>query len=103
MPGTGAANRLLTLHLRAMSTQRAEERIPGSKAVWVGIYAELTEFALMFLVYFVARVHHPEAFAAGAQRLSTLAGTASTLVMITSSYFIARAVLWIRRDDKRRC
>jgi cytochrome c oxidase subunit 3 len=60
------------------------EHIPGNKAIWVGIYAELTEFALMFLVYFVARAHHPDAFGAGAQTLSTLAGTVITAIMITN-------------------
>jgi cytochrome c oxidase subunit 3 len=77
------------------------QRIPGNKAIWVGIYAELTEFALMFLAYFVARAHHPDAFNAGAQRLSTLAGTANTVIMITSSYLVARAVWAIRRNDQR--
>lgn len=77
--------------------------IPGNRAIWVGIFAELTEFALMFLVYFFARVHHPEVFAAGAQRLSVLAGTANTLIMVTSSYFVARAVWAIRRNAHRRC
>ena len=33
----------------------ASGRIPGSKAMWVGIFCEVTEFALMFAVYFVAR------------------------------------------------
>ncbi len=55
----------------------------------------------MFLVYFVARAHHPEAFAAGARRLSTLAGTANTVIMLTSSFFVARAVRAIRSDDSR--
>lgn len=77
------------------------KRIPGNRAIWVGIFAELTEFALMFLVYFVARAHHPEAFGTGAQKLSTLAGTANTVIMLTSSYFIARAVWAIRIDDRR--
>lgn len=26
-------------------------KIPGNKAVWVGIFAELTEFALFFLLF----------------------------------------------------
>ena len=39
--------------------------IPGNRAIWVGIFAEMTEFALMFLVYFIARAHHPEAFHLG--------------------------------------
>lgn len=82
---------------------RDDRRIPGSKAIWVGIFAELTEFALMFFVYFIARVHHPEAFSEGPGKLSMLAGGANTVIMLTSSFFVARAVLAIRRDDRRIC
>ncbi len=78
-------------------------RIPGNKAIWVGIFAECTEFALMFFVYFIARAHHPEVFHAGPERLSTLAGVLNTLIMLTSSFFIVRAVAAVRRDDARTC
>ena len=57
------------------STLPSAGRIPGSKAMWVGIFCEVTEFALMFIVYFIARAHHPEVFRAGPERLSLLAGT----------------------------
>ena len=59
-------------------------RIPGSKAMWVGIFCEITEFALLFAVFFVARAHNPEAFQAGPERLSLLAGTGYTLMLLTS-------------------
>ncbi|WP_456416468.1 cytochrome c oxidase subunit 3 family protein [Thiolapillus sp.] len=72
-------------------------RIPGGKAIWVGIFAELTEFTLMFLVYFFARINHPQAFHEGPQKLSLAAGTANTVIMLTSSYFVARAVLAMRK------
>lgn len=85
----------------ASSLDGTQGAIPGNKAVWVGIFAELTEFALMFFVYFLARAHHPEAFAAGSQRLSTLAGTTNTAIMLTSSYCIARAVWKVRGNDRR--
>ena len=72
--------------------------VPGNRAIWVGIFAELTEFTLMFLVYFFARINHPQAFHEGPQKLSLAAGTVNTVIMLTSSYFVARAVLAIRRD-----
>lgn len=78
-------------------------RIPGNKAIWVGIYCELTEFALMFLVYFVARAHHPDAFRGGPQQLSTLAGVTNTVIMLTSSYFVARGVMAMRRNARATC
>ncbi|HZV55883.1 MAG TPA: cytochrome c oxidase subunit 3 family protein, partial [Rhodocyclaceae bacterium] len=74
----------------------AEGRVPGNKGIWVGIFAEMTEFALLFLVYFVARAHNPEAFRDGPPRLNTTAGITNTLLMVTSSYFVARAVVEIR-------
>lgn len=72
--------------------------VPGNKAIWVGIFAEMTEFALMFLVYFIARAHHPEAFHEGPARLWKLAGIVNTLVMLTSSFLVAKAVLAMRAD-----
>lgn len=76
-------------------------RTPGNSGIWVGITCEFVEFALLFCVYFIARAHFPEAFEAGAERLSKLAGTVITLLMVTSSYCIAAAVVEIRRDRRR--
>lgn len=77
-------------------------RIPGNHGIWAGITCEFVEFAVLFIVYFVARAHFPADFAAGAERLNTLAGTAITLVMITSSFFIACAVASLRAGQRRR-
>jgi len=73
-------------------------RVPGNWAIWVGILSEMTEFALMFIVYFIAKVHNPEFFDAGPLRLNTTAGLANTLVLLTSSYCVAKAMRAIRRD-----
>ncbi len=72
--------------------------IPGNRAIWVGIFAEFTEFLLMFMVYFFARANHPQLFHDGPQKLSVFAGTANTVIMITSSFFVVRAVLSMRQD-----
>ncbi len=73
-------------------------RIPGNRAIWVGIFAEFTEFLLMFMVYFFARANHPQLFHDGPQKLSVLAGSANTVIMITSSFFVARAVFSMRKN-----
>jgi len=78
-------------------------RIPGNLAIWVGILSEMSEFAMMFIVYFIAKVHNPELFNEGPTRLNTLAGTLNTLVLITSSYCVAKAMVAIRRDLPRLC
>ncbi len=79
-----------------------EKRAPGNIAIWILIYAELTEFALFFIVFLVARSHNQELFAAGPERLNTLAGALNTLVLISSSYFVARAVSCINSGQQRR-
>lgn len=52
----------------------------------------------MFLMYFIARAHYPEAFINGPDKLSTWAGVGITVLMVTSGYFVARAILAIRED-----
>ena len=80
---------------------RETGRIPGNKGIWVGITCELVEFTVMFVIYFIARAHYPEAFQEGAERLNRTAGTVITLLMVTSSYFIARSVYAIRAGERR--
>lgn len=81
----------------------AEYRIPGNRGIWVGIFSEMTEFALLFSVYFLAKIHHPQAFRAGPPQLSTLAGMFNTVMMISGSYFVAKAVLAMRRNQREVC
>lgn len=76
-------------------------RIPGNKGIWAGITCELIEFLVLFVVYFVARAHFPEAFQQGSQRLSPLAGSAITLIMLSSSACIAAAVVSIRAGRRQ--
>ena len=75
--------------------------IPGNRGIWAGILAEMTEFALLFAVYFIARAHYPEAFREGPERLSLLAGTVNTVLMISGSWFVARAVLAVSEGRRR--
>jgi cytochrome c oxidase subunit 3 len=77
-------------------------RIPGNKGIWVGITCEFVEFLVLFVVYFVARAHFPDAFEQGAERLSRTAGTVITLLMLTSSFFIACSVATMRAGHSRR-
>ena len=76
-------------------------RIPGNKGIWVGITCEFVEFLVLFVVYFVARAHFPEAFEQGSERLSRTAGTVITLLMLTSSFFIACSVVTLRAGQRR--
>lgn len=72
------------------------KNVPGNFAIWAAILAEMSEFAVMFVVYFLAKVHNPEIFHQGPTRLNTNAGTANTLFMLTSSFFVVRSVMSVR-------
>lgn len=74
---------------------------PGNKGIWVGITCEFVEFALMFTVYFIARHHNPEAFRQGPGLIWTTAGTINTVIMVTSSFLVARSVCAMRENDRR--
>lgn len=80
----------------------ASGRIPGNKGIWVGITCVFVEFAVLFSVYFVSRAHFPADFEAGHARLSLVAGTTITLLLLTSSLLIALSVNAIRAGDRRR-
>ncbi len=85
-------------------TQEPEtlNKIPGNRAVWVGIFAEMTEFALFFFVYFIAKAHYPEEFNQGPLKLNTLAGTLNTFALISSSFFVAKALASVRLNDPQK-
>lgn len=69
---------------------------PANIAVWVLIWAEVTEFALFFLIFLVVRSHNPELFSEGPTQLNTWAGVINTLLLLSSSYCVARAMAMIR-------
>ena len=83
--------------------QTVANKTPGNIAVWILIYAELSEFALFFIIFLIAKVHHPDTFSTDPARLNTLAGMLNTIVLVTSSYFIAKAVAAIKLGDKKTC
>lgn len=76
----------------------SEGNIPGGRGIWAGILAEMTEFGLLFCVYFVARLYNPEAFQSGPDALNTAAGTINTVLMISGSYCVAKGVHAIRNE-----
>ncbi len=84
-----------------IDTETSKGRIPGNKGIWVGITCEFVEFLVLFAVYFIARAHFPAEFEQGGEKLSRLAGTSITLLMVTSSFFIACSVATMRAGQRR--
>ncbi|WP_051559860.1 cytochrome c oxidase subunit 3 family protein [Marinobacterium jannaschii] len=65
--------------------------------MWLFILAELSVFALFFLLFSALRRYDPETFNAGQQLLHPVAGLVNTLVLLTSSGCVAEAIVRLRQ------
>lgn len=76
---------------------------PGDLAIWVFILAELGAFAAFFGAYAFTRMQHVELFNHYQLTLDRGAALINTFALITSSYFVVRALASIREDNRRGC
>lgn len=70
----------------------AEQRLAGDLAIWIFILAELLAFGVFFAAYAFTRANHIELFDAEQQALHRGAGALNTVLLLTASYFVVRAV-----------
>ena len=89
--------------MTTLRTKQAPKLLPGDFAIWMFIFMELLVFAIAFLSYAVVRMQNLEMFNEFQQTLSRKSGAANTLLLITASYFVVRAVHAIRKDDSKSC
>ncbi len=77
--------------------------LPGDFAIWIFIFAELLVFGVFFLSYAFARANNVELFDEYQQTLDRESGAINTIILITSSLFVVRAVNAIRHNAARLC
>ena len=80
----------------------ADERtghIPGEAGVWLLIFGEMSFFTALFASFLHARNGDVAGFMAGQAELSLAIGVVNTLLLLTSSLFVARAVAAVKRGD----
>jgi nitric oxide reductase NorE protein len=70
--------------------------------MWVMVLGDLVIFGGYFVVYMVYRTMNPAAFLAAQQHLHITIGVINTVILLTSSWFVARAVLCVRAADHDR-
>ena len=89
----------------AVETQNMEAGVrrspPGDLALWIFILAELSVFAVFFAAYAFTRAHHVELFNTYQATLDRNSALANTLVLITVSYLVVRAVGAIQLGNTR--
>ena len=75
---------------------------PGDFAIWIIIYVELVTFAALFIGYAFARRADVELFNQSQLLLDQRSGFINTLILITSSYFLVKAIEVIKTMDKEK-
>jgi nitric oxide reductase NorE protein len=77
--------------------QPRPKRIPAEPGAWVFILADLTVFAVLFVVFMAHRDHEPAVYAREQLDLHRSFGVINTLLLLTSSLGVVIAVRAIRR------
>ncbi|WP_295052598.1 cytochrome c oxidase subunit 3 [Sulfuricurvum sp.] len=73
---------------------------PGDFAIWIVIYIELLTFGLFFIGYAFSRRLNVQMFNDSQLFLDKTAGFIDTLILITSSYFIVKAIQSIKNSNR---
>ncbi|MCV7317166.1 cytochrome c oxidase subunit 3 family protein [Mycolicibacillus parakoreensis] len=85
------------LQLDVPTTTRA--RLPGDGHIWVMVLGDLVIFSGYFIIFMVYRTMNPAEFLAAQQHLDVNIGVINTVVLLTSSWFVARSVLAARAGN----
>ncbi len=85
------------------AAEPTSDTLPGDFAIWIFIFAELLVFGVFFVSYAFTRSQHVELFNLSQLQLDRTSGAVNTVVLITSSYFVVRAVAAIRSGAAGLC
>lgn len=76
--------------------------LPGDIHMWVMVLGDILVFSSYFVIFMIYRSMSPEAYLRAQQHLDVNIGVINTVVLLTSSWFIARSVLSARAGDHQR-
>ncbi|MGH3678618.1 MAG: cytochrome c oxidase subunit 3 family protein [Mycobacterium sp.] len=76
--------------------------LPGDSSMWVFVLGDLIIFSSYFIVFMVYRNQERQLFLDSQQHLSLNIGVLNTLVLLASSWFVARGVQATRAADHSR-
>ena len=79
----------------------ARRHLPGEVGVWIFIFGDMMIFSLFFLVYLYYRNLDIETFTASQVLLNQNLGAINTILLLTSSWFVAMGLHFARRKGTR--
>ena len=94
----------MTKPLPSTDTALAERdgHLPGDGHMWVMVLGDMVIFGGYFIIFMVHRSMSPEAYLASQQHLDINLGVVNTIVLLTSSWCVARSVQSTRSGDPER-
>ena len=72
---------------------------PGGILIWIIIFLEVSVFFIALLVMKYYAEGDLQTYRDSAKSLSLLSGTANTIILLISGYFMAKALHWYRQQD----
>jgi nitric oxide reductase NorE protein len=80
----------------------ARSHLPASRDMWVFVLGDFVIFGAYFMIFMVYRHQERDLFLESQRHLSLTIGMVNTLVLLASSWFVARAVQLTRSGDHTR-
>ena len=87
---------------RFIYTLQMSDKSPGSDGLWTFVFIDLTIFLMIFVTFMGERLSHVDIYTASQAGLNQLFGFANTLILLTSSWFVVRAVDAVKSGDVRK-
>jgi nitric oxide reductase NorE protein len=78
-----------------------ERRVPGEEGIWVIVFGDLMVFGLFFSVFTWSRAQNLALYVHSQLALSQASGIVNTVLLLTSSWFVALAIHAARRGAGR--
>lgn len=66
--------------------------VPGEEGIWVLVLGDMTVFAVLFATFFYYRGHSQTLYLHSQATLDRFSGVVNTLLLLSSSWFVARGV-----------
>src|SRR5437868_418130 len=76
---------------------RVEIHLPGEAGIWVFVLGDMIVFSLFFGAYLFYQGQDPAHYASAQATLHRTLGTLNTLLLLSSSWFVATGVTQVRR------
>jgi len=78
------------------TTATGRGHLPGDGHMWVMVLGDLVIFGGYFVIFMIYRAMNPDEFLRAQQHLAINVGVLNTVILLSSSWFVARAVLATR-------